>query len=91
MPGIAEVYPSGGDFLLARLDAPAEAGASLRRTLLAEAAIEIKDVSARVPGDCAYLRLAVRKSHENQRLTDALRDLLPTVVGDAKKLGAGRV
>ena len=91
VPGIAEVYPSGGDFLLVRLDAPAETGARLRRTLLAEAAIEIKDVSARVPGDCAYLRLAVRKSHENQRLTDALRDLLPTVVGDAKKLGAGRV
>jgi histidinol-phosphate/aromatic aminotransferase/cobyric acid decarboxylase-like protein len=91
VPGIAGVYPSGGDFLLVRLDAPAEAGASLRRTLLAAAAIEIKDVSARIPGDSAHLRIAVRKSHENQRLTDALRDVLPAVVDEAKKLGAGRV
>jgi histidinol-phosphate/aromatic aminotransferase/cobyric acid decarboxylase-like protein/choline kinase len=91
VPGIAEVYPSGGDFLLVRLDAPAEAGARLRRTLLAEAAIEIKDVSARIAGASAHLRIAVRRSHENQRLTDALRDLLPAVADEAKQLGAGRV
>jgi histidinol-phosphate/aromatic aminotransferase/cobyric acid decarboxylase-like protein/choline kinase len=91
LPGIAEVYPSGGDFLLVRLDAPAPAGAALRRALLAEAAIEVKDVSGRIPGDSAHLRIAVRKPQENQRLADALRNALPSLVDDAKRVGAGRV
>lgn len=91
LPGIAEVHPSGGDFLLVRLEAPASAGATLRRALLADAAIEVKDVSARIPGDSAHLRIAVRKPHENQLLIDALRDTLPVVVDDAKKLGAGQI
>jgi histidinol-phosphate/aromatic aminotransferase/cobyric acid decarboxylase-like protein/choline kinase len=84
VPGITEVYPSGGDFLLVRLDAPASAGATLRRALLAEAAIEVKDVSTRIPGDCAHLRIAVRKPAENQLLIDALRDALPIGVDEAK-------
>lgn len=78
--GIAEVYPSGGDFLLVRLDAPAAAGRTLRRVLLAKEAIEVKDVSNRIPGDSAHLRIAVRKPEENQLLTDALRRLLPVVI-----------
>ncbi len=82
VPGIAEVYPSGGDFLLVRIDAPAAAGQTLRRLLLAEEAIEVKDVSKRIPGDSAHLRLAVRRPHENQLLTDALRSLLPLVKGN---------
>jgi histidinol-phosphate/aromatic aminotransferase/cobyric acid decarboxylase-like protein/choline kinase len=83
LPGIAEVYPSGGDFLLVRLDAPTAAGQTLRRLLLAEEAIEVKDVSNRIPGDSAHLRIAVRKPDENQLLTDALRSLLPVVIAQA--------
>jgi len=80
LPGIAEVYPSGGDFLLVRLDAPQAAGAAVRRSLLAEHAIEVKDVSSRIPGAFAHLRIAVRKPHDNQLLTDALRSSLPVVI-----------
>ena len=80
LPGIAEVYPSGGDFLLVRLDAPQAAGAGVRRSLLAEHAIEVKDVSSRIPGAFAHLRIAVRKPHDNQLLTDALRSSLPVVI-----------
>jgi histidinol-phosphate/aromatic aminotransferase/cobyric acid decarboxylase-like protein/choline kinase len=92
LPGIAEVYASGGDFLLVRLDAPAQTAGTLRRLLLAEAAIEIKDVSTRFPGGSSYLRLAVRKSDENRLLTDALRDWLPEAIrqGSTAALGSSR-
>lgn len=80
LPGIAQVYPSGGDFLLVRLDAPSAAGHRLRRLLLAEEGIEVKDVSHRLPDDSAYLRIAVRKPDENQVLVDALRDWLPVAI-----------
>jgi histidinol-phosphate/aromatic aminotransferase/cobyric acid decarboxylase-like protein/choline kinase len=88
LPGIAEVYPSGGDFLLVRLEAPATAGQTLRRLLLSEEAIEVKDVSNRIPGGFGHLRVAVRKPDENQLLTDALRRLLPAVIDEARNLGA---
>lgn len=77
LPGVAEVHPSGGDFLLVRLAAPESAGAELRSTLLAQEAIEIKDVSGRIPGGAAHLRVAVRRPEENQVLLDALGRFLP--------------
>jgi histidinol-phosphate/aromatic aminotransferase/cobyric acid decarboxylase-like protein len=83
VPGVAAVHPSGGDFLLATLAAPEAAGQRLRRTLLAEAAIEVKDVSRRISGDSAHLRIAVRRPEENQLLLDALHRLLPTVIDEA--------
>jgi len=82
IPGVAEVHPSGGDFLLARLGAPVAAAPTLRSVLLAEAAIEIKDVSSRIPGEFAHLRIAVRKPEENQLLVGALRAALPTVIDE---------
>jgi histidinol-phosphate/aromatic aminotransferase/cobyric acid decarboxylase-like protein/choline kinase len=88
--GVAEVYPSGGDFLLVRLDAPASAGQTLRRSLLAEKAIEVKDVSNRIPDDSAYLRIAVRKPDENQPLIDALQSLLPAVIDQTAVAAADR-
>jgi histidinol-phosphate/aromatic aminotransferase/cobyric acid decarboxylase-like protein/choline kinase len=90
LPGIAEVHPSGGNFLLVRLDAPAAAGQMLRRSLLAEEAIEVKDVSSRIPGDSGHLRIAVRKPEENQLLTDALRSLLPVVIGQVAAVPLAR-
>jgi histidinol-phosphate/aromatic aminotransferase/cobyric acid decarboxylase-like protein/choline kinase len=91
LPGVATVYSSGGDFLLVRLDAPAAAGPALRRVLLSDAAIEVKDVSHRFRGDRAHLRIAVRMPHENQRLIDALREQLPAVADQPNSVGAGRV
>lgn len=49
----------------------------MRSTLLARAAIEVKDVSGRVPGGAAHLRVAVRRPEENQVLLDALDRVLP--------------
>ena len=80
LPCVAQVYPSGGNFLLVRLEAPVVAGQVLRGLLLAEHAIEVKDVSSRMRAPSGHLRLAVRKPDENQLLTDALRDLLPVAV-----------
>jgi histidinol-phosphate/aromatic aminotransferase/cobyric acid decarboxylase-like protein/choline kinase len=80
LTGVAEVYPSGGDFLLVRLDAPVAAAPTLRSVLLAEAAIEIKDVSSRMRGESAHLRIAVRKPDENELLLGALRAWLPGVI-----------
>jgi len=80
LPGIAQVYPSAGNFLLVRLEAPVAAGQALRRLLLAEHAIEVRDVSNRMPAPAGHLRIAVRKPDENQLLTDALRRLLPVVI-----------
>jgi histidinol-phosphate/aromatic aminotransferase/cobyric acid decarboxylase-like protein len=80
VPGVVEVHPSGGNFLLTRLDAPTAAGQVLRRALLADAAIEVKDVSDRIPSQAAHLRIAVRKPAENQRFLEALRRLLASEV-----------
>ena len=85
--GVAEVFPSGGDFLLVRLDAPASAARALRRLLLAEAAIEVKDVSKRMRGDSAHLRIAVRNPDENQLLVEALQASLPAVLDQLHRDG----
>lgn len=87
LPGVRAAYPSGGDFLLVRLDAPAAAGPALRRLLLAEEGIEIKDVSGRFGGDAAHARLAVRTPDENRVLVDALERHLPAL--RASEVGIG--
>lgn len=84
---VAEVYPSGGDFLLVRLDMPQVGASLLRRVLLAEAAIEVKDVSERMRSGFAHLRVAVRTPRENQLLVDALKTSLPGVIDRAGNRG----
>ena len=71
-PGVAEIYPSGGDFLLVRLALPAAAGARVRATLLAGPAIDVKDVSARFDDGAARLRIGVRSGPENRGFVEAL-------------------
>ena len=72
VPGVAEIYPSGGDFLLVRLALPAAAGARLRASLLAGPVIDVKDVSARFGDGAARLRVGVRSGPENHRFVEAL-------------------
>jgi histidinol-phosphate/aromatic aminotransferase/cobyric acid decarboxylase-like protein/choline kinase len=72
VPGVAEVYRGGGNFVLARLDGPAELGARVRDALLTSAAIDVKDVSSRFPDGGARLRMAVRHVDENIGFCDAL-------------------
>lgn len=73
VPGVCQVFPSAGNFLLFRLDGdqPSRA-ATLVDNLLAQHSIYLKDVSAKFPAPGAYLRAAVRTPAENHRFLDAL-------------------
>lgn len=77
VPGIREVYPSAGNFLLFRLDGddPTRA-AALSYGLLADHSIYLKDVSMRFPEPAPCLRAAVRLPEENRRLIEALGEQL---------------
>jgi len=74
-----EVYPSGGNFLLARLagDDPLLAD-RVRRWLLRSERIEVKDVTGRFLSRTPSLRLAVRAPADNTRLITALESILST-------------
>jgi histidinol-phosphate/aromatic aminotransferase/cobyric acid decarboxylase-like protein/choline kinase len=72
--GIAEVYPSGGNFLLARLER-VDAAEVVDR-LLSRDGIFVKDVSAKFPAPASHLRFAVRKPVENLLLLEALERCL---------------
>lgn len=76
-PGVSQVFPSAGNFLLFRLDGkdPARASA-IAHDLLIRHAIHIKNVSARFAEAAPYLRAAIRLPAENHRLIDALTDCL---------------
>ena len=80
--GVQVVHESGANFILFTLDGAAAHGARLRALLLARHAIEIKDVSARIAGGRAHLRVAVRTPSDNARLLEALRQTIPDLDGD---------
>ena len=69
---VEAVWPSGGNFLLARLRWNRERGKAEAEKLLAEQSIYVKDVSARFPDGRAWWRLAVRLPEENARLCAAI-------------------
>jgi histidinol-phosphate/aromatic aminotransferase/cobyric acid decarboxylase-like protein/choline kinase len=68
VPVVDHVYPSGANFLLVRLRiTPAEAD-RLLDDLMAQHLVHLKDVSAKVGGELAHVRLAVRTAEENEAL-----------------------
>jgi histidinol-phosphate/aromatic aminotransferase/cobyric acid decarboxylase-like protein len=70
---IAEVYPSGADFVLARLNASdPQIAKTIRDILLTELRIDTKDVSDRFPDHAPRMRFAVRSAQDNKRLVDSL-------------------
>ncbi len=72
-PWARAVYPSGGNFLLVRLDAEDPArGATLAEALMQRHRIYIKDVSLRWPRPAPHIRLAVRLPDEHARLVAAI-------------------
>jgi histidinol-phosphate/aromatic aminotransferase/cobyric acid decarboxylase-like protein/choline kinase len=78
---VSEVYPSGGNFLLARLDdADPKLASRIRNWLLCTERIEIKDVTDRFPDRLPRLRLAVRHPTDNARLIAALAGIPATVL-----------
>ena len=85
LPFVTRVFPSGGNFLLVQLAGADESfGATVRQRLLADARIEVKDVSARMALGTPCLRLAVKRPEENARLIKALS----TVVAQHAELKA---
>ena len=76
LPLVDQVFPSGGNFLLARLiGGDGSLAGRVRRQLLAHASIDVKDVTAKCADGRAYLRVAVRLPHENARLIDSLNEI----------------
>lgn len=75
LPAVEHVYPSGADFLLARIAGGRRGAAALAEGLLADHAIYVKDVSARFLDGHGYWRVAVRLPAENDRLVSLLDSL----------------
>ena len=76
LPLVDRVFPSGGNFLLARLNgSDASLAGLVRRELLARASIDVKDVAAKFADGRSYLRVAIRLPHENARLVDSLAEI----------------
>ena len=72
IPGLT-VYPSQANYVLAKLDGKLSAGALTRR-LIIEYNLLIKDLTSKAGGP--YIRLAVRNEEDNDRLVEALREVL---------------
>jgi histidinol-phosphate/aromatic aminotransferase/cobyric acid decarboxylase-like protein/choline kinase len=72
LKSVAQVHPSGGNFLLVDLHGPASAATELRRILLSEHGMEVKELTGRFADSAARIRIAVRTEHENNRLIHAL-------------------
>jgi histidinol-phosphate/aromatic aminotransferase/cobyric acid decarboxylase-like protein/CTP:molybdopterin cytidylyltransferase MocA len=70
IPGIEDIYPSGGNFLLVRHPGPDVLRPLLDRGLL------LKDASAKFGDGHFYLRIGVRSASDNQILLHQLADVL---------------
>jgi histidinol-phosphate/aromatic aminotransferase/cobyric acid decarboxylase-like protein/choline kinase len=77
-PGVAKVWPSGGNFLLVRLagEDPGRAQRTVEQ-LLAQHSIYVKNATAKFHFSAPYLRVAVRRPAENLRLVEALEKTCP--------------
>ncbi len=69
---VADVHPSGGNFLLVGLRGPAAAAGALRELLLIDGAIDVPDVTAAFADGRPRLRIAVRRAEENAALVATL-------------------
>ena len=85
LDGVRAAHPGGGNFVLVDLDGPPGTVAALRERLLAEEAIEIKDVTDRFGDGVARMRVAARPAGDAQRLLAALERHL-----GAARAAAGR-
>ena len=70
-----KVYPSQANFLMVKLPDGFSA-TTLAEKLYQEHDILVKDLSAKVGLGTAYVRIAVRNRHDNERLLAALRGIL---------------
>ncbi|OLT10044.1 hypothetical protein BJF78_29405 [Pseudonocardia sp. CNS-139] len=75
LPVVDRVFPSGGNFVLARLAIPGAATSELTARLVEKRLVHVKDVSHKFPGDDGYWRVAVRTPADHDRLLDAVTQL----------------
>ncbi|MEH2068030.1 MAG: aminotransferase class I/II-fold pyridoxal phosphate-dependent enzyme [Nostoc sp.] len=75
LPGVKQVYSSGGNFLLLCLDYDLSLKDNLTQKLLSTHGIYIKDVSSRFNSKKLYLRLAVRNIADNEIFLKAFREV----------------
>lgn len=76
---VEKVYTAGGgNFLLVAMRLSRADCSALVEELIQRHSILVKDVSAKFPGDTAYLRLAVRRPEEHGHLLDCVRRRLQT-------------
>ena len=81
LPFVAEVPPSGGNFLLIQLEgSDSRLAGQIRDRLLERYNMEIKNVTGRFPDGVPRLRVAVRTKVENALLVGALRDLCEEIL-----------
>jgi histidinol-phosphate/aromatic aminotransferase/cobyric acid decarboxylase-like protein/choline kinase len=79
LPEVGEVRTGAGGFVLVSLSRDALDGAAIRRRLLEQHRIDVKDVSRRFDDGVVRLRLAVRGAADNLRLVAALGTVLEEV------------
>ncbi len=68
------VFPSQGNFFLARLRGKKNMAAEIVNNLLSRHSIFVKDISHKFNDDHPYLRIAVRLSHENAKFVSAIAE-----------------
>jgi histidinol-phosphate/aromatic aminotransferase/cobyric acid decarboxylase-like protein/choline kinase len=86
LPIVARAHPSGGNFMLVELNGAAEDAPALRRWLLEEHRIEVKNVTQRFPDHAPRLRVAVRLPDENARLIEVLAAVPSELIGSSAGL-----
>ena len=72
VPFVADVHPSGGNFLLVRLHGGPSAAAALHEHLLTEHATDVPDISGAFADHRPRLRIAVRSAERNAALVSTL-------------------
>jgi histidinol-phosphate/aromatic aminotransferase/cobyric acid decarboxylase-like protein len=77
LPIVDHVFPSGANFVLARLSLTADATGELTARLVEKQLIHVKDVSHKFGTGEGYWRVAVRTPSDHDRLRDAVLQLAP--------------
>lgn len=75
LPVVDHVFPSGANFVLARLAIPATAASELTARLVEKRLVHVKDMSHKLPGQDGYWRVAVRTPADHDRLREAVLQL----------------
>jgi threonine-phosphate decarboxylase len=83
VPGL-KAFPGAANYLLVKLTRPGLTAPGLRQALLPQG-IAVRDASNFVGLDQRFIRVAVRRGEENERLLKALSQMLAAPSGDAPR------